>query len=633
MAIQTRRSQGSWSSVSTAPSYAGVVSQYATQIKAAQVQQENTELENKVFEYQQGNIKFNDLNAFINGRLSGVTAGTQKELDLKKLLVEVDKFENKKNLEIKRAGLEAKFAKNGISADEQLQIEREMLQYLKEGTSDYTQQLSTIAATQELARVEKNNMEVAKLESELSREGLTTSESIRIFEKMKGFTEQGSAERSQIDTKLNGLKEAQKEEQLAQAREIAVSEMLDQYVEGGFTEQEKLEFTRNLLGMSTPGTKEYNDLKFQEAKILDSIASEARSSGESITAAKNQIEAYMSKIEYDEGLLEDRFKEGNISVHEYLSGKKEFLAAKQELFEANAEIVARDEGLSSKMGKTTAQLEEQALQEEQLKKGNLIPIIKNDGSQELVDRNNIKGLTALAKKANIANQEGFLDEGVPVLTVNLNGKKTEVALRPDGSFEILQKTEDLEGVDYQGLGQTYNPGASVNPELAKFSGPKIEPKTSISDKGGLPDAVKKVASSAAAAVTPPGLKTAVSLAKGVSKDPAKALTTANKVSKVAGLSTPVGLASQAISTVKDLVPSSISTPDFSSVDNLLKGLSGSVLGAASQAKAKLPTLKGLFKSTPGKINIGPLNLPEFGVSEKLSSLLGKAKSFVSGLFK
>ena len=202
----TRSSRGGWSSVVQRSDYGNVISNYAAALQQASVQQRAVDLETKVFNYKNGLLSYGDLKKYLDTALTKELPGSQKELDLRQTMTSAETYENTKNKNIERSKLEAKFASNGISASERVQIENDLLQFYKEGTPEYTEQLSTIATANELQRVEEKNVKVARIESKLSEGGLSSAEKISLYEDMRDSTDKGSVEYANTQSKINLLK-------------------------------------------------------------------------------------------------------------------------------------------------------------------------------------------------------------------------------------------------------------------------------------------------------------------------------------------------------------------------------------------------------------------------------------------
>lgn len=337
MAFVTRRAGGGWSSVSSPTDYRNVVSNYAAVLAQTLLAQKNTELESKVFSYRNGQLSYEDLKKYMNDRIAGELPGSQRELDLRQSLVQIDEYESKKNRDLVRSRMEAQFAKDGISAAERVQIENTLLSYFKEGTPEHTEQLAVIAKANELARQEANNRKVAKLESELSQGGTDTNDQIRIYKEMLKYAEKGSEDYSNIQSKINELGERRREEENQKKLFDLQVALVDRYKSGGLTDEEKLTINREMQKVADPNSPEYLDLKQNEADLLGSI-SKSGSGGSSRDA---QVE--FEKLQAEEAIAEDKFKKGGLSISAYLQEKERILNTANELINAQGKSATPEE--------------------------------------------------------------------------------------------------------------------------------------------------------------------------------------------------------------------------------------------------------------------------------------------------
>lgn len=328
LAYSTRRPGSGWTRVVSNTDYGNVVSNYAVALQQALQAQAQTELESKIFNYKNGLLSYTDLKKFLDSRLAGELAGSQKELDLRQLIQEVDTFENNKNKDIERAKLESKFSKNGISAAERVMIENDLLKFYKQGTPEYSEQLSVISQAKELERQEKKNERVAELEGKLSEGGLSTGEQIQVLEEARSLSEKGSQEYSEYSAKIGLLKDQKREEDLMQRRNEAVSEMLDQFAPGGLTNEELLQINKKEQEFAEKGSEDYIKLKQAEADILGAINDSGSGSAETEMEERSAL-SYAMRADELSG-VEDQFGRGELSVQEYLEKKASLLGLMEE---------------------------------------------------------------------------------------------------------------------------------------------------------------------------------------------------------------------------------------------------------------------------------------------------------------
>lgn len=521
MSVLTRGSSGGWSTVSNRSYYGNIVSNYAQALAQAQVIQDQTELDNKIFEYQNGNLDVASVKNFINGRIQGAISGSQKELDLKKLLQEVDNFEVRKQREIKRSQLEAKVASGGISAEERLQIEQEMLSNYKQGTPEYAEQLNIIASATEAQRVDKNNRRVAQLQSRLAEGGLSTEEQIEVLQEARDLADPGSPEQADLDVKIGTLQdkfeleqeEEEKFERLQEA-EFRKSELLEKYVEGGISLEENLTINREMQGFVERGSKDYNRLKAQEAEILGAIEEEKLGKGMAGQgAAEKELVLNTRKALFDlearEAEIERAFAAGQLTDVARRQALDEIVSGREKVVEDLGDLAFSTEGGADLVAKVQAQRSALAGTEKSFLSGNTLiaynaqgqpveltlkdgKLLPSDVSSLSEDADNTERLNlgTLDKKGRLSLEKDTSN----VLTIQgppgEGGKPTplKVAVNPDGSLEVLV-TKDINGAPtLVRSGQIFNSATQRNlllptkPGDAGYIPPRPESATSPSNQ-------------------------------------------------------------------------------------------------------------------------------------------------------
>ena len=325
--ISVQSPRGGWSSVTPAPDYQGVTSTYGAQLANLKQSEKDNELREKILAYNDGNLSYESLKSYINGRIKETSAGTSRYIDLKETLSELEEAENKKAKNSKRAELEAQFAGDGITADEKLQIEEQLLLLEKEGTPEYTQQLSVIAQARETAGKERIDNDLAKLTAELSQGGITRAEEAKIYEEMTRLLTPGTLEHSQALAKLEETKALQAEEEEVNRLTERRTQLVDAYKEGGITDEEQLDIILQLKGMVDPNSEAYAELIDEEAKVRGNIEAERVAGGKSAKAdaekkLMNEAERVIKAEDLRMTQLENDFESGLISADEYVNGIK-----------------------------------------------------------------------------------------------------------------------------------------------------------------------------------------------------------------------------------------------------------------------------------------------------------------------
>lgn len=585
----TRRPSGTWTRVSSGSDYGNVVSNYAVALQQALQAQAQTDLEAKVFNYENGLLSYADLKKFLNDRMGAELPGSQRELDLRQTLANVDAFENKKNRDIERAKLEAKFSKGGISAAEKVVIENELLRFFKQGTPEYSQQLSTISGAKELERQEKKNERVAELEGKLSEGGLSTSEEIQIMEEARSLSEKGSQEYSELTGKIGTLRETERDEKLSEARNQEVSKMYDQFnSDGELTNKEILEINKVEQKYAVPGTEEYIKLKQNEADILDAISSEGRGAGnDAVEAEEKAAETEYWATDARLKSLESMFKTGEITYGQY---QKEAAQLMQKL-ETSAEAAG---GQISEQEKGTLlnTLNQYLEQSSAVKGGQSVVVAGTDGKKMVLGKEALDNAFSNAKKATVYwDEEGDRADEFAVIRAEVNGKDGEYFVNEKGELEELARLDSEEGEEtsYRRTGNIVKSSTSKTTPT-RMTVPGTSPRSAGSVLGSATKAATKsvqAATSSAKAKTSSIKSSVKSTAKSSSSATAKAVTAAyNSVKKTN-------------------------------------------TNGTSYATAKPIATIGKVQVKQGNIK-GTL---DFGVTEKISSTARKAINKISSLFK
>ena len=583
MSYQTKRSGSQWMSIQAPVDYAGVVANYAASFIQAQIEQVNRELENKILDYKNGTLSYQALVDFIQGRLGLEAPGTAMELNLRKALFGIQDYERQKNMEIKRATLEAKYSKDGISAKERYDIEKELLQYFKEGTPEYSEQLATIAKADDYKRQEENNIKLAKIQAELSKGGLTTGEQIKYLEEAAKLTDKGSKDYQELQGQINLLKDQKKTEDLEAAKTQRLSQLLDQYAGGGLSDQELLNINHEMQSFTQPGTAEYVELKQAEARILGDIANGggSGSGGTKLsTLTKNQAEAELARLDVEKQALEQRFQIGAISDQEYLQSRSALYGNEAKVLENLGNLVGSDESLSKYQGKLQAEMKLIDEQTKAYQEGKAVTI-KKDGLQGIVS---LEEAALNAEEKNVYDMEGNLVAG-NVITTNTGGVEKQFLVKDGGKFELL-KPDEAGNLKQTGFEVTSIKTERGTPSAdLPFTGP-------TQFKTGLGDVIENVGGSLKKSASD-----LVAGATGAVKNISSALSGGPKM--------PTPVASKGKTS--------------NSVSNILKSLTS---GARTAANLTVPgrAVSSLVKSAPG-------------IKKAVSSGVSKARSFGSSLFQ
>lgn len=552
-------------------------------------------MKTKIFEYKNGSLTYDLLKQYLDGRIASAEKGSEMELNLRETLSEAENFDLNRRAKIRRAQLETQFAKNGISGAEKVAIEKEILQFFKEGSPEYSEQLSTIAAAQELARTEDNNAKVARLQASLSEGGLSTEDRIAVFKEMQRYTEKGSQEWADVQNEIGKLKEQRREEERQQERIMKESELYEKYGSGGITEEEALTITRELKAMYEPGSEEYLEYQKQEADILGQLAKGG--------GGNDKDQAAVEYFTYEK-MIEDlklQLQQGAVGLNDYYQKMEELTNAQMELTnQYGVDLPGREKGGELKARYLGLQTLKNAIN------SNSAVIVDVDGKKTPVASTD---LAKYAVKANVMNENGELVEGDIVTIVDDNGQSKNVLLTQDGKNVYLDDVSDTnargEPISKDGttVYRTLGSRLILNPDtVTNKSGESTGTNTSTLSPTSATSATTFAPQSFA---TAPMSKTKTPSSSSGSKN------SSSSKSKETKSSTPKINISPVVATVKN------------EASKVFKDYSPS---RESQTGVKIG---------PVRVTRGIGLSPDFGVTEalKLGEKVNKAKSWIKNLFR
>lgn len=597
MAYSTRRPGGGWSRVSSGTDYSSVVSNYAVAFQQALQAQAQTELESKVFNYKNGTLSYTDLKKFLNDKLMTELPGSQKELDLRQLVMDLDTFETTKNRDLERSKLEAKYSKNGISAGERLTIETEILKFFKQGTPEYAEQLSTIAATKELQRQEAKNERIAELEGKLSDGGLSTEEQIQIMEQARSLSERGTQEYSGYTSKIGLLKEQKQEEDLAKRRNEAVSGLLDKYASGGLTNEELLEINRTEQQFTAKDSEDYIKLKESEADILGAINSEG--SGSAQREAEEQAAIRYATNAKGLASLQAKFDRGEITVQDYLNRKESIFRLMESDVEAGDISPGDQADLIQRMNEFLEQ-------KNKIESGTGVVI--NDGTNRvIVDR-----ASAGRLKGTQVGKAYFMDD------------EKNLVLKDETGKDAGKEVSVLKALDPEtGLEKDYF--VNENGELEEASFQELDDKSVVVVRTGK---IMKSTKAQGEPVLQSRMKSGPTVVKPtLSKAPPGSTNPFSTQSRASSSSKPTQSKNSSSSKSTSKKTSSYSSPQV--VKDAYNAVKKATTTGTSYNTAKPIAKIGNTKVTKGNIK----GTVDFGITEKVSSATKKLTSKISSLFK
>lgn len=671
MSVYTRGAGTGWSSISNPNTYGTVVGNYADYLGQVVQQQEQTELDRKIFDYQEGNISFDELNTFLDTRMEGVATGSAKELSLLEIRSSLNEFERQRKIRIKRANLQAKFAKDGISAAEALEIEQELLNEYKEGTPEYAEQQAIVEEAKQVSIQDEKNRRFLKLQSELSEDGLTSEEQLEVLEEMADLADKDSEEFFELREQANLLENRIEQEQQAEALLKRESELLDQYASGGITTEEALIINRELQSFFEPGTEEYNDLKRQEASLEESAARGSGSGGSADfdeqgnfigdRGVKQDVAALINRINIDNDEIERAFRSGEITAEEYLQRKNESIRNYEQLNESltDQEILSLNQSDQQRLSQAAA--DRNALNEDisGLTSGNTLTIVEEDGTQRIIDNtaqsiltNSSQGKIAqLDENGNIVvDGDRTVEQDTNIIRVlDKDGEVRQYQVGGDGTLELVQEDATVGTLVPSGVIRDSQVGApfvreervSTEADIRESRGERTQEEQQVDNRS---DAQRYLDSLAAQGKTPENSKEAAKISKQISEGRTAAPggtefdTSGRGIDSDPVFGTPVTSSSVRSSTENrpsgfgDIKPgrSTFAPIDFGvseGIGNLIS-TPGKVEGTRDFGVTEALGSVGI-KSTPGKRNIstplGNVNLPEFGVTEAVGSAAKKAK--------
>lgn len=252
MAVIVSRPGGRSTTIKPSPTYEGVISRYQDVIRSALRDEEEALFRRTVLQWREGQIGWDELKAFFNLKIADQAEDSLRRAELEEALVDLTEENRSREIESKRAQLEAAVAEGGITARERYDIERELLDLENPGTEEYTRQQGNVIASYENA----------------------------------------------IDESI----------------EIRRSELLNQFKEGGVTLDEELQIVLDLQTIAPEGTRVSRDLIEEEAQLRTSIQEESeRATGAASAAGKAEVGNLIEFARVSEEQLNERYSRGEIT--------------------------------------------------------------------------------------------------------------------------------------------------------------------------------------------------------------------------------------------------------------------------------------------------------------------------------
>jgi len=251
MAVIISRPGGKSTTIKPSPTYEGVISRYGDVIRAALRDEEEALFRRTILQWREGQITWDELKSFLDLKIAEQAEDSLRRAELEEALVDLTEENRSRQIESKRAELEAAVAEGGITARERYDIERELLDLENPGTDDYTRQQGNVIAAYEDA----------------------------------------------IDESI----------------EVRRSELLNEFKEGGITLEEELQIVLDLQTIAPEGTKVSRQLIEEEAQLRTSIAEEAeRGRGEAEAIAKAEVGNLIEFARVQEESLNERYSRGEV---------------------------------------------------------------------------------------------------------------------------------------------------------------------------------------------------------------------------------------------------------------------------------------------------------------------------------
>ena len=451
MAYATRRAGGGgWTSVRPYTTYGNVIANYGAALQQAQETASNVELQTKILEYKNGTASYQDVVNLLKTKQTGAIPGSQRELDLKEVGLQLEQYETNKNREIKRADLKTKYAKGGISAEEQLQIEKEMLNNYKEGTPEYSEQLSNIATATELRNQEQKTAKMAQIQAAITEGGITIDEEIQLFEEGKNMSDKGSEEYFVFEQKINDAKQRKEEQDIAVMASEKYSELLDKYKGGGLDNEEKLKINTELMKIYKPGSADYIKAQENEAELLGGIANERRAAGKDAQELETQKARFEFQVRQQKIENLDKDIAQGINPVGALNEKMRLYGEQRDL------INQYGEDAGSNLPEWTVNIENTANLKNQIDSGRAVVVSRGEsGGMQMTEIVPIENLRTMGEeKVFIDPETGKPMRRKVISIIDREGNEKQVVYTDDGGLQEVsiikpkgkKVTEDIYGL-------------------------------------------------------------------------------------------------------------------------------------------------------------------------------------------
>jgi len=219
------------SSIAPAPSYAGVVSKYASEIATALADETSNSVNQLVLDWKNGTLPWDDFLTQYQGIMDDQPDGSSLKTQMGTNLLTYQIAHRDDLVSQKRTQLTAQYSGGGtLSQTDQYNIERQLLSYYDPGTDDYNKQMETV-----------NKLYL-----------------------------------NAIQEKVDNMR----------------ANLLDKYSGGGVTPQEQLNIVNQLLTIAPVGTDTYNNLMTEKANVENSITSAANTQNTSNASQAYELAQY-----------------------------------------------------------------------------------------------------------------------------------------------------------------------------------------------------------------------------------------------------------------------------------------------------------------------------------------------------
>ena len=275
------------SSIAPAPSYAGVVSKYSSEIASAIANENLNRINQLVLDWQKGTLTWEDFLTKYQQEMDAQPEGSSLKIQMGGNLLNYQAKHKEDLVNQKRTELTAKYSADGsLSKLDEYNVEREILGLYEPGSEDYNKQLDGVTGLYDKAIDESIDNKRTELLDKYMGGGVSPQEQLLIVDELLKVAPQGSTaynnlvgEKAQIETNIANSSSGENTSKAAQAYEFAqyqeTNDLIPNYetgrIDGLTADQTNLDNWKNVqaLMQGIKGQVEGKTIAYVNSKVAD----------------------------------------------------------------------------------------------------------------------------------------------------------------------------------------------------------------------------------------------------------------------------------------------------------------------------------------------------------------------------